>query len=238
MRDLLAGSQLIKQEKQHVQDPYSFRCIPQVHGASKDAIHYVAQVFLTEINAVTDNPNIFPDEDEIISGGNFHGQPLALALDFLAIAMAELGSISERRTYQLISGQRGLPAFLVAEPGLNSGFMIAQYAAASIVSQSKQLCTPSSVDTIPSSHNQEDHVSMGANAATKAYQVIHNTERVLAIELMNAAQALEFRRPLQSSAPLEKLVKAYREQVPFVSTDRILHYDIQQSISFLRAYTL
>lgn len=238
MRDFLSGSQLIKQEKQHVQDPYSFRCIPQVHGASKDAIHYVEQVFLTEINAVTDNPNIFPDEDEIISGGNFHGQPLALALDFLAIAVAELGSISERRTYQLISGQRGLPAFLVAEPGLNSGFMIAQYSAASIVSQSKQLCTPSSVDTIPSSHNQEDHVSMGANAATKAYQVMHNTERVLAIELMNAAQALEFRRPLQSSAPLEKLVKAYREQVPFVSTDRVLHYDIQQSIRFLRAYTL
>ncbi|SFF94685.1 histidine ammonia-lyase [Pontibacter chinhatensis] len=238
MRDLLAGSQLTKQEKQHVQDPYSFRCIPQVHGASKDAIHYVEQVFLTEINAVTDNPNIFPDEDEIISGGNFHGQPLALALDFLAIAVAELGSISERRTYQLISGQRGLPAFLVAEPGLNSGFMIAQYSAASIVSQSKQLCTPSSVDTIPSSHNQEDHVSMGANAATKAYQVMHNTERVLAIELMNAAQALEFRRPLQSSAPLEKLVQAYREQVPFVSTDRVLHYDIQQSIRFLRAYTL
>lgn len=238
MRALLSGSQLIKQEKQHVQDPYSFRCIPQVHGASKDAIKYVEQVFLTEINAVTDNPNIFPDEDEIISGGNFHGQPLALALDFLAIAVAELGSISERRTYQLISGQRGLPAFLVAEPGLNSGFMIAQYSAASIVSQSKQLCTPSSVDTIPSSHNQEDHVSMGANAATKAYQVMHNTERVLAIELMNAAQALEFRRPLQSSAPLEKLVQAYREQVPFVSTDRVLHYDIQQSISFLRAYTL
>lgn len=238
MRDLLDGSQLIKQEKQHVQDPYSFRCIPQVHGASKDAIKYVEQVFLTEINAVTDNPNIFPDEDEIISGGNFHGQPLALALDFLAIAVAELGSISERRTYQLISGQRGLPAFLVAEPGLNSGFMIAQYSAASIVSQSKQLCTPSSVDTIPSSHNQEDHVSMGANAATKAYQVMHNTERVLAIELMNAAQALEFRRPLQSSAPLEKLVQAYRKQVPFVSTDRVLHYDIQQSIRFLRAYTL
>ncbi|WP_266205273.1 histidine ammonia-lyase [Pontibacter kalidii] len=238
MRDLLSGSQLIVQEKQHVQDPYSFRCIPQVHGASKDALSYVEQVFLTEINSVTDNPNIFPEEDEIISGGNFHGQPLALALDFMAIAVAELGSISERRTYQLISGQRGLPAFLVAEPGLNSGFMISQYTAASIVSQSKQLCTPASVDTIPSSHNQEDHVSMGANAATKAYQVVHNTERVLAIELMNAAQALDFRRPLQSSEPLEQLVKAYREQVPFVSTDRVLHHDIRQSISFLRGYSL
>ncbi|WP_299757631.1 histidine ammonia-lyase [uncultured Pontibacter sp.] len=238
IRHVLADSQLAKQEKQHVQDPYSFRCIPQVHGASKDAINYVEQVFLTEINAVTDNPNIFPEEDEIISGGNFHGQPLALALDFLAIAVAELGSIAERRTYQLISGQRGLPAFLVAEPGLNSGFMISQYTAASIVSQSKQLCTPASVDTIPSSHNQEDHVSMGANAATKAYQVVHNTERVLAIELLNAAQAMEFRRPQKTSAQLEQLLAAYREQVPFVSTDRVLHYDIKQSISFLRTYTL
>ncbi|WP_347156640.1 histidine ammonia-lyase [Pontibacter chitinilyticus] len=238
VRELLAGSQLAAQEKQHVQDPYSFRCMPQVHGASKDALRYVEQVFLTEINAVTDNPNIFPAEDEIISGGNFHGQPLALALDFLAIALAELGSISERRTYQLISGLRGLPDFLVAESGLNSGFMISQYTAASIVSQSKQLCTPASVDSIPSSNNQEDHVSMGANAATKLYQVVHNTERVLAIELMNATQALDFRRPLQTSPVLEQLVAAYREQVPFVSTDRVLHDDIMQSISFLRGYTL
>ncbi|MDX5438316.1 MAG: histidine ammonia-lyase [Pontibacter sp.] len=238
VRTLLSGSQIADQEKQHVQDPYSFRCMPQVHGASKDALAYAEQVFLTEINAVTDNPNIFPEADEIISGGNFHGQPLALAMDFLAIAVAELGSISERRTYQLISGLRGLPAFLVAEPGLNSGFMISQYTAASIVSQSKQLCTPASVDSIPSSINQEDHVSMGANAATKLYQVVHNTERVLAIELMNAAQALDFRRPLQSSQPLEALVKAYRNQVPFVNTDRVLHDDIQQSISFLRTYTL
>ncbi|GAB3813194.1 histidine ammonia-lyase [Pontibacter rugosus] len=236
MRALLDGSQIANQEKQHVQDPYSFRCIPQVHGASKDALAYVEQVFLTEINAVTDNPNIFPDEDVIISGGNFHGQPLALALDFLAIAVAELGSIAERRTYQLISGQRGLPDFLVAEPGLNSGFMISQYTAASIVSQSKQLCTPASVDSIPSSHNQEDHVSMGANAATKLYKVVHNTERILAIELMNAAQALDFRRPLQSSNQLEQLVKGYRGVVPFVSTDRVLHYDISSSIEFLRAY--
>lgn len=238
VRTLLADSQIADQEKQHVQDPYSFRCMPQVHGASKDALAYAEQVFLTEINAVTDNPNIFPEADEIISGGNFHGQPLALAMDFLAIAVAELGSISERRTYQLISGLRGLPAFLVAEPGLNSGFMISQYTAASVVSQSKQLCTPASVDSIPSSNNQEDHVSMGANAATKLYQVVHNTERVLAIELMNAAQALDFRRPLQSSQPLEALVKAYRTQVPFVNTDRVLHDDIQQSISFLRTYTL
>ncbi|WP_439882419.1 histidine ammonia-lyase [Pontibacter sp. MBLB2868] len=238
IRQLLEGSELIVQEKQHVQDPYSFRCIPQVHGASKDAIAYAEQVFLTEINAVTDNPNIFPEEDEIISGGNFHGQPLALALDFLAIALAELGSISERRTYQLISGLRGLPEFLVAEPGLNSGFMISQYTAASIVSQSKQLCTPASIDSIPSSNNQEDHVSMGANAATKLFQVVHNLERVLAIELMNAAQAIEFRKPKKTSPRLETLVEAYREVVPFVSTDRVLHYDIMKSIDFLTTYPL
>jgi len=238
VRELLEDSEIIMREKLHVQDPYSFRCMPQVHGASKDAIRYAEQVFVTEINSVTDNPNIFPEEDIIISGGNFHGQPLALALDFLAIAVAELGSISERRTYQLISGLRGLPEFLVAEPGLNSGFMISQYTAASIVSQSKQFCTPASIDSIPSSNNQEDHVSMGANAATKLYQVVHNTERILSIELMNAVQALDFRRPLRTSPILEKLVAAYREKVPFISVDRVLHYDIMQSIAFLNIYTL
>jgi histidine ammonia-lyase len=238
VRQVLVGSELLQQEKQHVQDPYSFRCMPQVHGASKDALAYVEQVFLTEINSVSDNPNVFPEEDEILSGGNFHGQPLALALDFMAIALAELGSISERRTYQLISGSRGLPDFLVAEPGLNSGFMISQYTAASIVSQSKQLCTPASVDSISSSNNQEDHVSMGANAATKLYQVVQNLERVLAIELMNAAQALDFRRPLKTSPILEAMVARYREKVSFVSTDRILHNDIQQSDTFLRNYNI
>ncbi len=236
IKQLLEGSELIVAEKKHVQDPYSFRCIPQVHGASKDVIRYAEEIFTTEINAVTDNPNIFPEEDEIISGGNFHGQPLAMAMDFLAIALAELGSISERRTYQLISGSRGLPEFLVAEPGLNSGFMISQYTAASIVSQTKQLCTPASIDSIPSSNGQEDHVSMGANAATKLYQVVHNVERVLAIELMNAAQAIEFRRPLHTSPVLEKLLASFRESVPFVSTDRVLHDDIKQSINFLKLY--
>ncbi|MEJ8755703.1 histidine ammonia-lyase [Pontibacter sp. H259] len=237
-RNLLEGSELIVQDKVHVQDPYSFRCIPQVHGASKDALRYAEEVFLTEINSVTDNPNIFPDEDEIISGGNFHGQPLALALDFMAIAMAELGSISERRSYLLISGSRGLPDFLVAEPGLNSGFMITQYTAASIVSQNKQFCTPASIDTIPSSNGQEDHVSMGANAATKLYQVVLNVERVLAIELMHAAQAIDFRRPLKTSPVLEQLYFSFREVVPFVSTDRVLHDDIMKSIDFLRKYEL
>jgi histidine ammonia-lyase len=167
-RFLLSDSQLIGRQKKHIQDPYSFRCIPQVHGAVKDAVNYVAGVIETEINSVTDNPTVFPDEDVIVSGGNFHGEPLAISLDFLAIALAELGSISERRTYRLISGERNLPEFLIAQPGLNSGFMIPQYTAASIVSQNKQLCTPASVDSIPSSNEQEDHVSMGANAATKA----------------------------------------------------------------------
>ena len=235
-RNLLKGSELIVREKKHVQDPYSFRCIPQVHGASKDAIKYVASVFMNEINAVTDNPTIFPDEDLVISAGNFHGQPLAITLDFLAIAMAELGNISERRVYQLIGGKRELPSFLVAEPGLNSGFMIPQYAAASIVSQSKQLCAPASVDSIESSQGQEDHVSMGANAATKALRVADNLERVLAIELFNAAQALDFRRPLKSSEAIEAFVAEYRKHVEFVKTDKVMYTEIAKSVNFLQQY--
>lgn len=231
--ELLEDSEIIAQAKKHVQDPYSFRCIPQVHGATKDTIDYVKKVFRTEINSVTDNPNIFIESDQIISGGNFHGQPLALTLDFLGIALAELGSISERRTYQLISGLRGLPPFLVSNPGLNSGFMIPQYTAASIVSQNKQLCTPASADSIVSSNGQEDHVSMGANAATKALRIIENLERILAIELMNASQAIEFRRPLKSSEFIEMFLKSYREEVPLVENDRILHYDIENTIAFL-----
>jgi histidine ammonia-lyase len=231
--ELLEDSEIIAQPKKHVQDPYSFRCIPQVHGATKDTIDYVKRVFRTEINSVTDNPNIFIDSDLIISGGNFHGQPLALTLDFLGIALAELGSISERRTYQLISGLRGLPAFLVSDPGLNSGFMIPQYTAASIVSQNKQLATPASIDSIVSSNGQEDHVSMGANAATKALRIVENLERILAIELMNASQAIEFRRPLKSSEFIEMFLKSYREEVPLVTEDRILHYDIENTIAFL-----
>ena len=234
--EILEGSELIKQPKKHVQDPYSFRCIPQVHGASKDAIEYVEKVFKTEINSVTDNPNIFVEEDLIVSGGNFHGQPLALALDFLGIALAELGSISERRTYQLISGLRNLPPFLVNNPGLNSGFMIPQYTAASIASQNKQLATPASIDSIVSSNGQEDHVSMGANAATKTLKIVENLERILAIELFNAAQALEFRRPGKSSNFIENFVTDYRKVVSTVEEDRILHYDIQNSIQFLSNY--
>jgi histidine ammonia-lyase len=238
IRWFLEGSQLISRSKEHVQDPYSFRCIPQVHGASKDSINYVAYVFRNEINAVTDNPTIFPEEDLIISAGNFHGQPLALALDNLAIAMSELGNISERRTYQLLSGTRGLPHFLVANPGLNSGFMIPQYTAASMVSHNKQLCTPSSVDSIESSQGQEDHVSMGANAATKAYQVMLNLERILAIELYNAAQAMEFRRPSHSSPYMEKFLKAYRERVTFVNDDKVMYRDMESSVQFLRNVSL
>jgi histidine ammonia-lyase len=234
IRDLLEGSELISQYKEHVQDPYSFRCIPQVHGASKDMINYVASVFSAEINAVTDNPTIFPDKDVIVSGGNFHGQPLALALDSMAIAAAEWGNISERRTYQLLHGKRGLPPFLVANPGLNSGFMIPQYTSASIVSQNKQLCTPASVDSIESSQGQEDHVSMGANAATKGWRVVNNLEKILAIELFNAAQALDFRRPKKSSAFIEKFVKEYRSKVSFIEEDKVMHDEIEKSIQFIK----
>ena len=233
IREMLDESELISRDKAHVQDPYSFRCIPQVHGASRDTLSYATRTIMTEINSVTDNPTIFIEEDEIISAGNFHGQPIALVLDFLAIAMAELGSISERRTYQLVSGLRGLPEFLVAHPGLNSGFMIPQYTAASIVSQNKQLCTPASIDSIVSSNGQEDHVSMGANGATKLIKVIENLERILAIEWLNAAQALEFRRPAKTSPLLESLVAEYRATVPFVEDDRFLGADIQKTLEFM-----
>lgn len=238
LRTHLRNSSIAAQKKQQVQDPYSFRCIPQVHGASKDVYENVLQVFLREINSVTDNPNIFPDEDLIVSGGNFHGQPLALHLDFLSIAMSEIGNISERRTYQLISGQRGLPLFLVKEAGLNSGFMIPQYTAAGIVSENKQLCTPSSVDSISSSNNQEDHVSMGANAATKCLRVIRNVEKILAIELLTAVQALDFRRPLQSSEFVENMVTAFRKEISFNDVDRVLHDDMIKAVQFVSSYSI
>jgi histidine ammonia-lyase len=233
MRNYLTDSDLLAQPKVQVQDPYSFRCIPQVHGASKDAVAFFAQTFLQEINSVTDNPNIFPDDDLILSGGNFHGQPLALGFDFMCMALAEIGSISERRTYQLISGQRNLPLFLVKNSGLHSGLMIPQYTAASIVSENKQLCTPASVDSIVSSNGQEDHVSMGANAATKCLRVLNNVERILAIELFTAAQALEFRRPLRSSKAVENVHQAFRKKVRFNDSDRVLSEDMHAAIAFL-----
>jgi histidine ammonia-lyase len=238
VKDLLHGSELIVQSKTHVQDPYSFRCIPQVHGASSDTIDYVTQVFLTEVNSVTDNPNVFPEDDSIISAGNFHGQPLALALDFLAISLSELGNISERRTYQLISGARELPNYLVANPGINSGLMIPQYTAASLVSQNKQLCTPASVDSIVSSNGQEDHVSMGANAATKAMRVVNNLYAILAVELITAAQALTFRRPMKTSPYLEQLADNFRQSVPFIEDDRILNDDMMRAEKFLKELPL
>ena len=232
--EILDGSELIRRPKEHIQDPYSFRCIPQVHGAVKDNIEYVESVIEREINSATDNPNIFPDEDMIISAGNFHGEPIAIPMDALAIAVSELSSISERRTYRLIHGQRDLPKFLVANPGLNSGFMIPQYTAASIVSQNKGLCWPASCDSIPSSQGQEDHVSMGANAATKLVRVVDNTERVLAIELFNAAQALEFRRPAKSSPRIERIWNDYRKEVPFIDNDTYMSPLIAKSVKFIR----
>ncbi|MDH6304979.1 histidine ammonia-lyase [Parabacteroides sp. PF5-5] len=235
-RTLLEGSELIARKKPHIQDPYSFRCIPQVHGATKDAIRYVTDVLLTEINSVTDNPTIFPDEDRIISGGNFHGQPLAIAFDYLGIALAELGNISERRVAQLIMGLRGLPEFLVANPGLNSGFMIPQYAAASMVSQNKMYAYPASSDSIVSSNGQEDHVSMGANAATKLFKIMDNLDHILAIELMNGAQGIEFRRPAKTSPLLEKFLKDYRKEVPFIKDDIVMYPEIHRTVAFLRRY--
>ena len=234
MRELLEGSEMTKQHKENVQDPYSFRCIPQVHGTVKDTFEYVSSVIDTEINSATDNPTVCPDEDLIISAGNFHGEPIALPMDFMAIALNELGSISERRTYKLVSGTRNLPSFLVAKPGVNSGFMIPQYTAAAIASQSKTLCMPSSADTIPTSQGQEDHVSMGANAATKLVRVVKNTERILAIELFNAAQAMEFRRPLKSSPVIEKLHADFRKVVPFIDDDEVMYPHIANAVKFLQ----
>lgn len=238
MRRLLEGSELIAMHKQHVQDPYSFRCIPQVHGAVADTLRYVSQVMEDEINSPTDNPTIFPEEDIIVSAGNFHGEPIAQPMDFLAVAMTELSNIAERRCYKLISGTRGLPSFLVAKPGLNSGFMITQYAAASIVNQSKGLCWPTSCDSIPSSQGQEDHVSMGSNSATKLLRVVDNTARVLGIELFTAAQALDFRRPGHSSQPIEDMHRAFRAVVPFIDADTVMSPYIESAVKFVEECTL
>ena len=234
MRELREGSEIMEKPKSYVQDPYSFRCVPQVHGTVKDTMAYVESVIDIEINSATDNPTVCPDDDLIISAGNFHGEPIALPMDFLAIAMSELANISERRIYKLVSGTRGLPSFLVANPGVNSGFMITQYTAASVVSLNKSLCSPASVDSIPSCQGQEDHVSMGANAAIKLYKVVLNTERVLAIELFNATQALEFRRPLRSSSVIQEVFDRYRKDVPFIINDEVMYPYIQKSIDFLR----
>lgn len=233
MRSLLEGSEIIRQPKSHVQDPYSFRCIPQVHGASLDTLNYFISVVEVEVNSVTDNPNIFVDEDKIISAGNFHAQPLALPLDFLSIALSEWGNISERRTYLLLSGQRGLPLYLVANPGLNSGFMIAQYTAASIVSQNKQYATPASIDSIVSSNGQEDHVSMGANAATKCLKIVENVQRILAIEALTACQAIDFRAPLLTSPKNLELYQCVRDEIGFIEEDEVMYEKLNRCVEIL-----
>ncbi len=237
-RRILAGSEIIKREKEHVQDPYSFRCIPQVHGAVKDAMRHVTDVLHTEINSVTDNPTVFPDEDLVVSGGNFHGEPLALVFDYMGVALHELGNISERRVAQLIFGLRGLPEFLVAKPGLNSGFMIPQYSAASMVSQNKMYAWPASCDSIVSSNGQEDLVSMGANAATKLHKIISNLQYIAGIELMNAAQGIDFRRPLKSSPIIEKIMTDYRKVVPFVEEDVVMEEYIAKTMEWLENYDI
>jgi len=235
IRNILKDSENFWEEKPHVQDPYSFRCIPQVHGACRDALEHFISVFENEINAVTDNPTVFPETGEVISAGNFHGEPLAINFDFLAVALAEIGSISERRIYKLVNGERGLPDFLVANPGLNSGFMIPQYTAASIVSKNKQLATPCSVDTIDSSNGQEDHVSMGANGAVKTMEILGNVETILGIEMMNACQALDFRDVSKTSSSIREIFKSFRKEVEFVSEDRELYPLIKESKEFVKS---
>jgi histidine ammonia-lyase len=219
--------------KEQVQDPYSFRCIPQVHGATKDVITHVFSIFEKELNSVTDNPLVFHEEDEILSGGNFHGQPLAMSLDYLAIAMAEIASISERRTYLLLSGSRGLPKFLVKNEGLNSGLMIAQYTAASVVSENKVLSHPASVDSIISSNGQEDHVSMGATAAVKAMKIAENVSLVLAIEALCSNQALGFKNLEEIASEIVKNHNSYRAQIPFIEFDEIISPLINATKAYL-----
>lgn len=222
-----------------VQDPYSLRCMPQVHGAARDTIEHAARVLTVELNSVTDNPTLFPDTDEIISGGNFHGQPVAMALDFLALGAAELASISERRTEQLVNSKLSdLPAFLIDEGGVNSGFMMAQVTAAALVSENKGLCHPASIDTIPTSANQEDHVSMGPIAARKAMAVITNAEQVLAIEALAATQAVEFHEPLQPSAAAAAVRDAVRARVPRLDKDRVLHDELVLAAELVRTGVL
>ena len=234
IREFLEDSPLMTLPREGVQDPYSFRCVPQVHGATKDALDYVSKVIITEINSVTDNPTVFESLDEVLSGGNFHGQPLALALDHLKIAMAELGNISERRTFQLLSGARGLPLFLVNQPGLNSGLMITQYTAASIVSSNKQLASPASVDSITSSNGQEDHVSMGANAAVQAYDLVNNVETILAIELLCASQALYFRNE-NCSEFVQSFLNSFRDHVGFIEQDALMHDHLEEAVKFIQS---
>jgi len=235
VKSLLDGSGNVG-KSENIQNPYSLRCVPQVHGATLDALHYVKSVLETELNSVTDNPLIFPDDEDVLSGGNFHGQPLALALDFLAIAISELANISERRIEQLVNPQlSGLAPFLINNSGLNSGMMIAQYTAASLVSENKIYASPASVDSIPSSANQEDHVSMGSISARKLDGIVENVRNVLAIELMCAAQAIDLSDAVEGLSPMTaKVYKAIRQRVPILEKDRTLYTDINQIAGMIR----
>jgi histidine ammonia-lyase len=235
IRNLLFESEILESHRHcgKVQDPYCLRCVPQVHGASRDAINHAVSVVETEINSVTDNPLVFPDGD-IISGGNFHGQPLALVLDFAKIALAEIASISERRTYLLLEGHDGLPKLLMQETGINSGFMIPQYTSAALVSENKVLCHPSSVDSIPTSLGQEDHVSMGSISALHLLKVYENMEQVLGIELFTAAQALDFRKPLRPGKGVELAHQVIRNSIPHATEDQYFKDDIRQAVDLLR----
>jgi len=239
VRCLLKGSEILASHRNcgKVQDPYSLRCVPQVHGASRDALDHSIQVLERELNSVTDNPLVF-DDGAIISGGNFHGQPLAFALDYAAIALAELGSISERRTYLLLEGHDGLPKLLMKDTGVNSGFMIPQYTAAALVSESKILCHPASVDSIPTSLGQEDHVSMGSISALKLLGVLNNLEHILAVELLTASQALDFRAPLKPGAGVQAAHEAVRTRVEHADADYEVRGDLGTCADMLRDSSL
>lgn len=239
MRLLLEESEILESHREcgKVQDPYCLRCVPQVHGASRDALDYARTVIDIELNSVTDNPLVF-HPDKVISGGNFHGQPLALAMDFAAIALAELASISERRTYLLLEGHDGLPRLLMKETGLNSGFMIPQYTAAALVSENKILCHPASVDSIPTSLGQEDHVSMGSISAVKLLQVMKNVEYVLAIELLTAAQALDYRAPLKPGRGVEIAHNFVRSRIPHRESDYLFQDDLSPSLEIVRSASM
>ena len=238
MLALLKNSEIRKSHltgDERVQDSYSIRCIPQIHGASRDTINYVSSLVDIEINSVTDNPLIFPDQQDHIEGGNFHGQPMALAMDFMSIALSELANVSERRTERMVNGALSkLPRFLIKKGGLNSGLMIAQYTAASLVSENKVLSHPASVDSIPTSANQEDHNSMGSIAARKCYQILKNTQTVIAIELLTAAQAVEFLKPLKCGIGTNIAYNTIREHIAPLRSDRILSKDIAKSLALVK----
>jgi histidine ammonia-lyase len=236
MRKFLLDSQLVESHKEcgRVQDPYSIRCIPQVHGASRDALSHLKEKLECEINSITDNPIIF-NENEAYSGGNFHGQPLALPLDYISLAASELGNISDRRTFLLLEGKWGLPSYLIKNAGLNSGFMIVQYTSAALTSENKSLCFPASADSIPTGGGQEDHVSMGPISARKALRIINNLEKILAIELLCSAQAFDFRRPLKSSVIMEKCHKHIRKKIPHITEDTILSDYIYSAVEIIRS---